>query len=266
MGNSRSVSLVTCLVAAPLFVIELSPSLCGIAPTPSAPQVQGGAVAGHPYTSGVQIRARFTDDRGFQIDGDLDKNFWRRPYWVQFGHDMSGSPQYPEEQTRVAALWSARYLYFAFVCHYVSLNTYEGEDVSKERWELWNRDVVEVFVNPQPERVNHYFEFEVAPNNQWIDLEIDKDKNPFNDPAWSSGFSHATRIDAARHVWTCEMRIPVSSMNVSVMPADRDWRINFYRATGAGDDSKRHFMSWSTIPDGSTFHVPTRFGLLHFLK
>jgi hypothetical protein len=266
MGNSRSVSLVTCLVAAPLLVIELSPSLCGIAPTPSAPQVQGGAVAGHPYTSGVQIRARFTDDRGFQIDGDLDKNFWRRPYWVQFGHDMSGSLQYPGEQTRVAALWSARYVYFAFVCHYVSLNTYEGEDVSKERWELWNRDVAEVFVNPQPERVNHYFEFEVAPNNQWIDLEIDKDKNPFNDAAWNSGFSHATRIDAARHVWTCEMRIPVASMKTAAVRPGEDWRVNFYRATGVGDDSKRHFMSWSTIPDGNTFHVPTRFGLLHFLK
>jgi len=38
--------------------------------------------------------------------------------------------------------------------------------------ELWNKDVAEVFLNPQPERLWHYYEFEVAPNNQWIDLEI----------------------------------------------------------------------------------------------
>ena len=49
------------------------------------------------------------------------------------------------------------------------------------------------FVNPEPARVNHYYEFEVAPNNQWIDLEIDKDKTPFNDAKWNSGFDHATR-------------------------------------------------------------------------
>ena len=48
------------------------------------------------------------------------------------------------------------------------------------------------FSNPQPERITHYYEFEVAPNNQWIDLEIEKTKTPFNDAAWNSGFSHAT--------------------------------------------------------------------------
>ena len=56
-------------------------------------------------------------------------------------------------KTRVAVVWSDRYIYFAFSGHYESLNVYEGEDIAKERWELWNRDVVEVFANPQPERI-----------------------------------------------------------------------------------------------------------------
>ena len=62
------------------------------------------------------------------------------------------------------------------------------------------------------------------------------------------------------------MRIPVASMGVKAMRADAEWRINFYRADGPGDDSQRRFMSWSTIPEGKTFHVPTRFGIIRFIR
>jgi hypothetical protein len=217
------------------------------------------------YTSNAQVGAHpLAED--FTPDGNLAKPAWKRAQWIEMDHDMSGRRPYPEARTRVAVLWSATSLYVAFLCHYVTLNTYTDEDTTKERWELWNRDVVEVFVNPQPERLNHYFEFEVAPNNQWIDLEINKDKNPFNDASWDSHFVHATRVDATRHVWTCEMRIPVTSLGVAaVSPGDR-WRVNFFRADGPGNDAERRFLAWSTILEGTTFHVPSRFGLLSFLK
>lgn len=249
------------------FVLALgaSPPWLSVPPLPSAFQSKQGAPTQNPYTTDVRIDAKLAGE-DFSPDGNLDKPVWKRAEWVSFDRDMSGAQHYADEQTRVAVLWSAKSIYFGFLCHYTVLNTYEGEDNSKERWELWNRDVAEVFLNPQPERVNHYFEFEVAPNNQWIDLEIDKDKTPFNDAAWNSGFGHATRIDQARRVWTCEVRIPVESMKVSAVPPDSEWRLNFYRAAGLGDDTKRHFMSWSTIPSGNTFHVPTRFGLVRFVK
>ena len=139
----------------------------------------------------------------------------------------------------MAAVWSDRYIYFAFSGHYESLNTYEGEDVSKERWELWNRDVVEVFLNPRPERVSHYYEFEVAPNNQWIDLEIEKTKTPFNDASWNSGFEHATKIDEKNHLWLTEMRIPLSAVGVDKIQNGDLWRVNFFRAAGHGGDEHR---------------------------
>ena len=126
--------------------------------------------------------------------------------------------------------------------------------------------MVEVFVNPEPARVNHYYEFEVAPNNQWIDLEIDKDKTPFNDAKWNSGFDHATRVDSEHHVWTCEMRIPVAAMGDERLTAGAVWRANFFRADGPGGDAQRRFMSWSAIPEGKSFHVPTRFGRLRFVR
>lgn len=218
-----------------------------------------------PYTSQVRINSEFSTN-DFVPDGDLRKEVWRRAKWIRFDHDMSGRRHYPQARTAVASLWTPSYVYFAFRCRYTTLNIYEGEDPAKERWELWNRDVAEVFINPQPERVNHYYEFEVAPNNQWIDLEIDKDKTPFNDATWNSGFEHATRVNPKALEWTLEMRIPVEKMGVNEIEPRAEWRVNFFRADGPGDDAQRRFLAWSTIPEGKSFHVPVRFGIIRFEK
>src|SRR6266446_699052 len=123
----------------------------------------------------------------FLPDGDSSKPSWKQAESVEFDTSASGKSHFPEISTRVASVWTATHIYFLFSCRYDSLNVYQGEDPKVERWQLWDRDVAEVFLNPQPERVNHYYEFEVAPNNQWIDLEIDKNKNPFTNAAWNSG-------------------------------------------------------------------------------
>lgn len=217
------------------------------------------------YSGSVEAETKHTSV-DFLPDGDLTKPSWKHVKWLEFDNDASGKSHHPEVTTRVASLWTETCIYFAFSSRYDLLNTYEGEDPKKERWQLWDRDVVEVFLNPQPERMNHYFEFEVAPNNQWIDLEIDKAKDPFNDPSWNSGFEHATRIDAEHHVWATEIRIPLAAMNVKDPRPGAQWRANFFRAAGKGGDEHRKFLSWSIIPEGKTFHVPTRFGILKLVN
>ncbi len=217
------------------------------------------------YASDLQLQSK-RSPVDFVPDGDSSKPSWRHAKSVEFDHDASGTSHYPKLSTRVTSVWTETHLYFFFWCRYDSLNVYQGEDAAVERWQLWDRDVVEVFLNPQPERMNHYYEFEVAPNNQWIDLEIDKTKEPFNDASWNSGFEHATRIDAKNHIWTAEMSIPISSMNVSAIHAGAEWRANFFRAAGSGDDEHRKFLAWSIIPEGKTFHVPTRFGILRLVN
>jgi len=218
-----------------------------------------------PYTSDVQLPAKRSPS-DFLADGDLSKSVWKLTESVEFDHDASGKSHYPEISTRVASVWTEEYIYFAFWGRYDSLRVYEAEDPTVERWQLWDRDVVEVFLNPQPERVNHYYEFEVAPNNQWLDLEIDKTKEPFNDMTWNSKFEHATRIDATNHIWTAEMRIPISSMNVRAIRPGTTRRANFFRAAGEGGEDHRKFLAWSIIPEGKTFHVPTRFGILKLVN
>ena len=124
-----------------------------------------GAAQQQSYLSSVEVDAKRAG-KNFSVDGDLSKAQWKRAAWAHFDHDASGKSRYPGLETRIASLWTDDSVYFAFSARYASLNIYAGEDPAKERWQLWERDVVEVFLNPQPERVNHYYEFEVAPNNQ----------------------------------------------------------------------------------------------------
>src|SRR5690242_7906583 len=243
-----------------LFVGAVMFATLGASSAPQTPSMSEPA-----YSSSVEAETKHAS-ANFLPDGDLTKPAWKHAKWLEFDRDASGKSQYPEAATRVASLWTETHIYFAFSCRYDALNIYAGEDSKAERWQLWDRDVVEVFLNPQPERVNHYFEFEVAPNNQWIDLEIDKTKDPFNDASWNSGFEHATSINAKNHIWTVEMRIPVSSMNLSAIRPGAEWRVNFFRAAGEGGDDRRKFLAWSIIPEGKTFHVPTRFGILRLVN
>jgi hypothetical protein len=215
------------------------------------------------YASDLQMVSKCAWE-DFSPDGNLDKDQWRRAAWQRFDHDMTGQKRYPEAETEAAALWTPANLYLAFRARYTALNLYEGEDPAAEKWKLWERDVVEAFINPAPDRINHYYEFEVSPNNLFLDLEIDKSKTPFNDPKWDSRFEHATHIDSQHHIWTCEMRIPVASMGAERISAGQAWRINLFRADGFGDDSQRRLLAWSLIPTGKTFHAPERFGRVRF--
>lgn len=199
-------------------------------------------------------------------DGNLGKKFWSSAKRVRFDEAAFSREKYPKIKTIVASRWTANYLYLAFWCHYQTLNTYQGEDPAVERMGLWEKDVVESFINPQPEHPSHYYEFEVAPTNQWIDLEIDLDRTPSGNPKWNSGFKHATRIDPARHVWTSEWRIPAQSMKVERIRPNAEWRLNFYRSDGP-DDARRN-LSWGAVPRKDVpalFHQPASFGTIRFV-
>lgn len=218
-----------------------------------------------PYTSNLRIISKFSS-RDFTPDGNLAKGVWRRAHWMHFDHGAWVSQNYPQSETEVASVWTTTSVYLAYRCKYTTLNVFKGEDPAVEKWGLWDRDVVEAFINPIPERVNHYYEFEVAPNNQWVDLKINKDKTPMvADANWNSHFEHATHIDSAHHIWTCEIRIPVASLGVKSISAGSQWRLNLFHIDGGGNGTQRHFLSWSTTGSPG-FHVPTRFGIVDFAR
>jgi hypothetical protein len=195
----------------------------------------------------------------FSPDGDLEKNAWKQAARVRLVDTLDPRCSYPGADTEAAACWSPSFLYVAFWCRYTELNVYWGEDAHQERWELWNRDVVEVFLTPFPQAPHRYWEFEVAPNDQWIDLAVEKRDEIRLDAAWNSGFEHRCTIDAVTKRWTCEMRIPSAALGFPQIERGMEWRINFYRCDGPGDDNQRRFLAWSPTFQ-MNFHVPERFG------
>lgn len=199
----------------------------------------------------------------FTPDADLAKPAWFGVPRLTLEHFRKPDVLIPGIHTQVALAHTRSRLYLAYWCQYFELHCYEGEDPGRERWLLWDRDVVEAFINPFPERMNTYWEFEVAPNNQWIDLAINLDQDPVLAADWDSGFVHATRVDEDRKEWACEMAIPVSSMGIPRIRPGMEWRINLYRCDGIGDIEQRRLLAWSPTL-GDSFHIPSRFGLIRF--
>lgn len=72
--------------------------------------------------------------------------------------------------------------------------------ILQETNELWNWDVAEVFISSDFNDIKHYQEFEVSPQGEWIDLDIDL-RTPHHEDGWTwnSGFVVSARTDARNH-------------------------------------------------------------------
>lgn len=198
-------------------------------------------------------------ERDYLPDASLSKEAWQGALRLTLVDTELPQRSHPAAKTEASVRWSPEHLYIAFWCHYAELNLYLGEDAGQKRWELWSRDVAEVFLTPFPESLHRYWEFEVAPNNLWIDLAIEKLEAIRLDTGWNSGFAHATCIEEKSKLWSCEMRIPAASLGIRQIERGMEWRINFFRCDGLGDDSQRRFLAWSPTFH-LNFHVPERFG------
>ena len=198
--------------------------------------------------------------RDFKPDGRLEEPEWKgAPVMVLEQGTIDGAAE-PAIATPCRALWSDQFLYLGYECPYTELTDY-GKPVKEERKKspeaLWDRDVVELFVAPNPGRLTEYTEYEWAPNNEALDLQIRRPTSDFN---WSSGMEWKVRVDKKRKVWTCEVRIPLSALSTVAPAAGTRWRANLYRI----DRAHKAFLAMSPTLTG-TFHAAERFGWLEFL-
>jgi predicted TIM-barrel fold metal-dependent hydrolase len=205
--------------------------------------------------------ARITRD--FKPDGRLTEPEWSmaQPAWIDRA-SADGAPR-ADLATSVRVLWSDRNLYLTYECPFTRLTTFMPQPNGAKRYDLnrpsvslWDRDVVEAFINSDPADRRRYAEFQVAPTNERLDLRLELPRRDF---AWSSGFESAVRVDRRARVWRCELRIPIEAL-ASVKPqAGTRWRLNLFRCDRANDA----FLAWNPTLAGS-FHVPERFGVLEF--
>ena len=123
------------------------------------------------------------------------------------------------------------------------------------QWGLWEWDVVELFVSCSNDPSNcPYFEFQVSPLNQFLELKVVKPRVEV-DHSFQSGFQHQVqRLE--RGNWNAQMRIPVSSLGWDHRPESIVG--NAFAVLGEGP--MRTY--WSRYLDAQAkpdFHLPQAF-------
>jgi hypothetical protein len=198
------------------------------------------------------------------VSQDVDPNsqFWRDAPRViagadNFGHEVAG------HRTEIRSRWTEQNLYLLFICPYEQLYLKPDPQAAKETNELWKWDVAEIFVGSDFRNIRRYKEFEVSPQGEWVDLDIDLDKPHHEDGwTWNSGFQSAARIDSTARVWYCFMRIPFTTIDTRRPAIGNELRVNLYRSQGPPGAHKA--IAWRPTGKG-TYHAPEAFGILRLV-
>ncbi len=183
---------------------------------------------------------------------------WAKASPILFCSDWQGKNADPGRQTVARLLWTPETLYLRFECRYRELFVFHDSEADGRRDHLWDRDVGEVFLQPDPEKTGYYREFEVSPNGMWIDLDI----FPGGRRDLQSGLRRSVWLDQPQHSWAAELAIPMAALVANFNPHVQ-WRANFYRVEGAREP--RFYSAWRpTFSPRPNFHVPAAFGKLRF--
>ena len=193
------------------------------------------------------------------LNTDPASSFWHNTHPVFAEVDRQGRLE-PEYRTEVRSRWTKNDIYFFFICPIKRLYLNPAPDAVHETYGLWKWNVAEVFISSNFRNIKRYKEFEISPQGEWVDLDINLE-NPHHEEGWvwNSGFEHAARIDGSRHIWYAAMKIPFKTLDVREPLAGQRFRVNFFRTEGPPNDAKQ--VLWRPTMS-QTFHVPESFGLL----
>jgi hypothetical protein len=197
----------------------------------------------------------------FEIAG-FDSRNWRRAKAVEIQTYWSGEMAPTTRSFSARLLWSDTALYVRFDAEqHERLVVSEKPDLTRKVKGLWDRDVCEIFIAPDHTNPNKYFEFEVAPTGEWIDLDIEV--TPVKRlTAWdyTSGMEAAARVRKKDVVEV--IKIPFKALGRSPRVGEI-WRGNLFRCIGAG--RTRGYLAWRpTHTKEPGFHVPSAFGEFEF--
>jgi alpha-galactosidase len=182
---------------------------------------------------------------------------WRTAQPISFNTDWQGKNPDPQRETEVRLLWSPQTLFLQFRARFRSITVFPDAEPSGRRDHLWDRDVAEVFLQPDASDPQRYLEFEVSPNGMWLDLALNHGARQ----DLNSNLRRRVSINPAK-IWTAELAIPMNSLTPAFDPA-ATWRLNLFRVEGPAEP--RFYSAWSpTHTPAPNFHVPPAFGTLIF--
>lgn len=191
-------------------------------------------------------------------DGFPANSSWEKAPAIRFSTDWRGRETDPQRETEARLFWTLETLFLRFAARFRELHVFPDARPDGRRDQLWDRDVAEVFLQPDASDPLVYKEFEVSPNGFWIDLNISHGEKE----EMRSGLRRRVVQDAQARTWTAELSIPMKSLTREFDP-EKGWRVNFYRVEGKVEP--RFYAAWSpTMTPQPNFHVPEAFGHLEF--
>jgi hypothetical protein len=185
-----------------------------------------------------------------RIDGALDEPSWRgAPTYRLLQTDGPIPPRFP---TRFKALLRDGTLFLGV----------EAEDpevaartlmASERDAMIWEDDSVEIFVAPDPDRPERYFQIIVNLAGAVFDREVDGDSA---DTEWDCPVQSATSFEKA--AWTMEVALPLDKLGISSSEPGRLWRFNLCRNKRSGPADLHEMSQW--IPTMRNYNSPREFG------
>jgi hypothetical protein len=202
----------------------------------------------------------------FRVTGDGSSESWKSTEWINLQGYGKGRTDY---ETKVKVLYSLTGIYFLFSCEDKKLVSSMKED----DMDLWNEDVVEVFLWPD---VNYtvYFEYELSPLNYELPIMVPNFGGKFL--GWLPWHYEGERKTVHQTVaiggkkesgadvtgWTAEFYIPyklLAPLNNVPPESGTRWRANMYRIDY---DNGEASYAWQKV--SGTFHEYSKFGTFVF--
>lgn len=195
-------------------------------------------------------------------DGDfpiaaIDDPRWLAPQQHKIDRSWNGELVGESRHCRAGMLWSNAALYVKFEANQREpLVVFDDPDSSVKRIGLWERDVCELFIAPDARNRRRYFEFEIAPTGEWLDLMVDWTKDEPRYWDYISGMEAFAKVGP--ETVTMVMKIPWTAFGMKPKAGDV-WLGNLFRQVGSGET--RGYLAWSpTMTKTPQFHVPEKFG------
>ncbi len=193
---------------------------------------------------------------------DLANSAWQRADPICVTKYWSGEAAPRERHFEARLLWSDTHFYARFDAEqHEELIVAPEPDLTQKTNELWERDVCEIFLAPDRTKPTRYFEFEVAPTGEWIDLAIEIVGDVRRtDREYASQMEAAAKIEDLNV--TMALKVPFSTLGTKPKRGDV-WLGNIFRCVGNG--VTRGYLSWRpTYTEIPAFHVPEAFGEIEF--
>ena len=194
---------------------------------------------------------------------DLSNAAWKKAERVNVERYWSGKEAPAGRRFAARLLWSRSAFYVLFEANSgEALVVSEMPDLTKKTMGLWDRDVVEIFIAPDAKEPRKYFEFEVAPTGEWLDVALD-----LTTGTRVSDWKYASRMESFAKVekdkFLAAMKIPLSAFG-RIPEVGEVWLGNLLRCVGK--DPGRGYLTWQpTLTKEPAFHVPEKFGEFRFV-